>query len=342
MFRILSLAGGGLRGAFAIGLLEVLEQRISQPLSEYFDLIAGTSTGSITATALCSGMTMRQVREFYEEHSARIFHPREPYLPKNPLRTIYPLVRKIVQRRGQNTDNFFQSRYCPYSLTSAMEEGFGERTLRDARQCRLVVPTVNLSKGVTAVLRTPHLPMEHESLDWRLADVIVASSAAPTYFPHKRMPDGNDYVDGGLWAIDPGVVALAEAVKITELCCRTADSPFDLQEVSMLSIGTGQATYSLAPPDGDAGMLFWGQHIANVMSVSQVQGAQLPLKIVLGDRYRQIDFPLEDPSWTLDNVRMAAQLFDLGHQRGTEVFESIREAFLNEPTSPYSPYVATT
>jgi patatin-like phospholipase/acyl hydrolase len=257
VFRILSLAGVRLRGAFAIGLLEELERRTARPLWEYFDLIAGTSTGSITAAALCCGVTMREIREFYESHSARIFHPRAPYSPKNPLRAIYPLIRKILQRRGQNPDNFFRSRYCPHSLTGAMEEGFGEVTLRDAKLCRLIVPTVNLTEGVTAVLRTPHLPIEYDSFVWRLVDVIVASSAAPTYFPHKRMRDGNDYVDGGLWAIDPGVVALAEAVKITDQCCRKVDAPFDLQDVSMLSIGTGQATYSLAPPEGDAGMLFW-------------------------------------------------------------------------------------
>ncbi len=340
MFRILSLAGGGLRGAFAIGFLEALERRLNHPLGEYFDLIAGTSTGSITATALCSGMAMREVREFYEKHSAKIFHPREPYSPRNFIRAMYPLIRGIVRRRGQNLDNFFQSRYCPHSLTKAMEEGFGNMTLRDATRCRLIIPTVNLSDGVTAVLRTPHLPIEHPSLDWRLVDVIVASSAAPTYFPHKRMPDGNDYVDGGLWAIDPGVVALAEAVKITEQCCREADSPLDLQEVSMLSLGTGQATYSLAPPQGDAGMLYWSQHFANVMSISQVQAAHLPLTIVLGDRYRQIDFPLENPGWTLDNIGMTDELFKLGHQQGADTFESLQDAFFSTTTRPYTQYAA--
>lgn len=338
MFRILCLAGGGLRGAFAIGLLEEFERRSEHPLCAYFDLVAGTSTGSITASAICAGLTMRQIREFYEKHAARIFHPRDPYAPRNKLKVVYPLVRRLGKRRGQDPDAFFQSRYCPHSLTAALEAGFGERTLRDAKRCRLIVPTVNLTDGVTAVLRTPHLPIDTPTFDWRLVDVIVASSAAPTYFPHKRMPDGNDYVDGGLWAIDPGVVALAEAVRITEQCCRTEDHAFDLNDVSMLSIGTGQATYSLAPPEGDAGMLFWSRHIANVMSVSQVQGAQLPLHIVLGDRYQQIDFPLEEPSWTLDNIAMTAELFELGRQRGAELYESLEERFLAEVTRTYEPY----
>ena len=108
----------------------------------------------------------------------------------------------------------------------------------------------------------------------------------------------------------------------------------------MLSIGTGQTTYSLAPPAGDAGMLYWSRHIANVMSVSQVQGAQLPLKIVLGDRYVQVDFPLHDPTWTLDNVSMTDELFALGRQREAQVFEELRDPFFTETASPYRPFGA--
>jgi hypothetical protein len=74
------------------------------------------------------------------------------------------------------------------------------------------------------------------------------------------------------------------------------------------------------------------------MSVSQVQGSQLPLQMVLGDRYRQIDFPLEDHTWTLDNIRMTDELFALGHQRGAELCESLREDFLHETTQPYSQF----
>lgn len=340
MFRILSLVGGGLRGAFAIGLLAELERRLPQPLWMYFDLVAGTSTGAITASALSCGLTAQELEEFYDRHSAAIFHPRDPYRPPQYLRPIYPLLRHLLARRGRNLDHFFQSRYCPFRLTSAMEEGFGTRTMRMADKCRLVVPTVNLTDGVTSVFRTPHLPIESESYNYRVVDVIVASAAAPTYFPHKRMPDGKDYADGGLWAIDPGVVALSESVAIMEHCCRRIDAAFDLQDVAMLSLGTGQATYSLSPPGEDAGLLFWGQHVADVMGISQVQGTQLPLRIVLGDRYRQVDFPLQDPSWTLDNAQVTRRIFELGHQYGTQHADELIDRFFRETTQPYTPYSA--
>lgn len=338
MFRILSLAGGGLRGAFAIGLLAEIEKRLEHPIGEYFDLIAGTSTGSITACALCHGMTASQIEDFYNDYSAKIFKPRDPYTPKTPYRPVYALIKKLLAKRKTNLDHFFQSRYCPFSLNDALEMGFGDARLADLRKSRLLVPTVNLTDGRTRVFRTPHLPRQSETEGWRVVDVIVASAAAPTYFPHKKMPDGKAYADGGLWAIDPGFAALSEAVRITEQCRRPDDAPFKIQDVWMLSLGTGQSTYSLSPPDADAGMLFWGQHVAEVMSISQIQGTQLPLQFVLENRYQQVDFELTDPNWTLDNVNATHELFELGHQQGELAFERLKADFFSQQTQPYAPY----
>ena len=336
MFRILALAGGGLRGAFAIGVLAELEKRLDAPLSEYFDLIAGTSTGSITASALCCGMSAADVETFYTKHSEAIFHARDPYVPKARYRWIYPTARKLLGRRAKmNLDHFFQSRYCPFRLTESMEDGFGDQRMRDADRCRLIVPAVNLTDGVTAVFRTPHLPIERPEYDYRIADIIVAAAAAPTYFPHKTLPDGKDYADGGLWAIDPGVVALSEAARILAEGKPETDDGLDLSQVEMLSIGTGQSTYSLTPPGGDAGMLFWSRHVAEVMSISQVQGTQLPLSIVLGKRYHHLNFPLSDSSWTLDNTAATKPLFAEGHRVGGEVFERLAPRFFAERTEKY-------
>src|SRR6056297_1184525 len=324
MFRILALAGGGLRGAFAIGVLAELEKRLDAPLADYFDLIAGTSTGSITASALCCGMSAADVEAFYNKHTKQIFHAREPFVPPRRYRWIYPTVRTLLRRRfGLNLDHFFQSRYCPFHLTASMEDGFGDQRMRDADRCRLIVPTVNLTDGVTAVFRTPHLPIHGSEYDYRIADIIVAAAAAPTYFPHKTLPDGKDYADGGLWAIDPGVVALSEAARVRAVNRPSDEEASDLSEIEMLSIGTGQSTYSLAPPGADAGMLFWSRHVAEVMSITQVQGTQLPLKIVLGNRYHHLNFLLTDSSWTLDNMAAMGPLFAEGHRVGREVFERL-------------------
>ena len=54
-FRILGLDGGGVKGIIAAKMLANIEKRIYKPLNEYFDLIVGTSTGSIVAAAIATG-----------------------------------------------------------------------------------------------------------------------------------------------------------------------------------------------------------------------------------------------------------------------------------------------
>ena len=352
MFRILAMAGGGLRGAFAIGFLEAIERRLGGSLWDHFDLIAGTSTGAITASALCRGTTAKEMRAFYEKHAAAIFHPRPPRTPKRAFAPLYPLARNYVQKRiGRNLDHFFGSRYCPDSLEASMVEGFADETMSDARCCRLIIPAVNLTDGVTCIFRSPHLSRPREEYRWKIKDVILAATAAPTYFPHKVMPDGKDYADGGLWAIDPGVVAISEAARIRR--CQTEESPagaargpsgevwpspeqaaFDSTDIHLLSLGTGKASYSLAAPGSDAGMLFWSKHVADVMSISQVQGTELPLKIFLGDRYRPYNFELRDPSWSMDNVDMIDELFAIGNESGDQAFGELEATYFATKVEP--------
>ncbi len=343
MFRILSLAGGGLRGAYGIGFLCELEAQLDGPLTDYFDLIAGTSTGGITAAALSYGITAHDMQVFYENHGSKIFSPRPKMRAPHVGQLFYPLVRRFVDwRTRQNLDDFFQARYCPGMLEASMLEGFGSQTLADVRKCRLIIPSVNLTDGVTCVFRTPHLPTKRPEYDWKISDIIVSATAAPTFFPHKTMPDGKAYVDGGLWANDPGLVAMAETARIIRckdgMC--SADYfgvAFDSSQIHMLSIGTGQSAHSLSPPGAEAGVMYWAKHAAELMHLLQVQGAQFPLKVALGSRYHQFDFDIKKKSWKLDNVDMIDELFELGREDGRKQFDSLKDSFFTGKTTPYEP-----
>lgn len=343
MFRILSLAGGGLRGAYAIGFLCELEENIDGSLSDYFDLITGTSTGGITAAALSYGISAKDMRVFYEKNGSEIFRPR----PKKKISTLsqclYPLARKLVNwKMSQNLDHFFRSRYCSNMLEESMREGFGDDSMASVRKCRLLIPAVNLTDGITCVFRTPHLPVDRVEYDWKISDIIVSTTAAPTYFPHKTMPDGKSYVDGGLWANDPGLVAMAETARILRCedgsCSnRSHGEAFDSGQIQMLSLGTGQNSHSLSPPGADAGVLYWAKRVVEVMSLLQVQGAQFPLKVALGDRYHHYDFKIKNKEWSLDNVEMIDELFELGREDGKKHYESLKDTFFSKKTTPYKP-----
>jgi patatin-like phospholipase/acyl hydrolase len=342
IFQILTFDGGGIRGAFGTALIKAFEEKLGRPIADYFDLVAGTSTGAILGSGVAYGMSGKQLVDFYTNYGEAIFSPREPYRPKSWVKTIYPLVKYIFNKRtgGGKIDDFFRARFCPHALKHSFVKGFGETRLEDILKSRLLISTVNLSKGQTYVFRTPHLPTVVEDRHLTIVDVLLAATAAPTYFPHKIMPDGDAYCDGALWAIDPAILAIAEAFKIRQHCTRPkCDPEYDTSTIRVLSIGAGSATYSLSPPGSDAGALYWAPRVAEVMTTSQVQGMQSPLEYLLGDRYQKINFELPDNTWALDSTNRVPELFDLGRKAGEKHFDRVAEQFFVRPKAQeYVPF----
>lgn len=339
-FQILSLIGGGIRGAFVTSFLYELEQKLGRRISESFDLIAGTSTGGIIAASLAAGMTAEQVHDFYVRYGSQIFTPRPMYRAKGYMRLFYPTVNWIFKRRtGGELDAFLRARYCPDALYRSFDEGFKNATLSDVDFTRLIIPTVNLTKGAPHIFRSAHVVEGVPDQDVLISDMLVAATAAPTYFPHKTIK-GEAFADGGLWAADPSMFAIAEAMRIRRDCRRESCDPhFDIDDVQLLSVGTGQANYSLTPPGSDAGMIYWAQHVADVMGTAQVQGVHQPLKFWLGDRYAHVNFQM-DKKWPLDGVENIPQLFAVGKRRANEEFDRIDEHFFSHQRQQFQPYTA--
>ncbi|MEM8734508.1 MAG: CBASS cGAMP-activated phospholipase [Planctomycetota bacterium] len=337
-FQILSLIGGGIRGAFVVAYLRELEQRTGKAITDSFDLIAGTSTGGIVAAGLALGMTTDELFDFYTNHGAKIFSPREPYRAKGLMRILFPLAAAIFRRRtGGNLDAAFRARFCPFQLQEAFDIAFGDRTLKDVQKTRLIIPTVNLTDGEPHVFRSCHEPKAVHDQDIKISDVVIAATAAPTYFPHCQI-QGKDYVDGGIWSNDPSMLGFAEAVRIQHLNeHETRSCAHRVDDVHLLSIGTGKAQYSLAPPGPDAGLLYWAPRVAEVMGTSQTQGIHLPLKFLLEERYEHVNFRMQE-RWPLDAIEHIPDLFATGRQRAEQTFRTIEEKFLDHHATPFTPY----
>ena len=111
-FQILSLIGGGIRGAFTTAFLTRLEEKLGRRIADSFDLIAGTSTGGIIAAGLAAGKTAAEMHDFYVRYGARIFTPRPRYKAKGYMRLFYPSVNWVFSRRtGGHLDDFLRSKY---------------------------------------------------------------------------------------------------------------------------------------------------------------------------------------------------------------------------------------
>ena len=336
-FQILSLIGGGIRGAFVTSYLRELEQKLGKPIAESFDLIAGTSTGGIIAAGLALGRSAEQMHDFYRVHGASIFTEREPYRAKSMYRLVYPMVNWIFRKRtGGELDTAFRARYCPHALEKAFAEGFALNTLGDIECTRLIMPAVNLTKGEPHVFRSTHLPRALVDKDIKIADAVIATTAAPTYFPHRQIGD-SAYVDGGVWSADPSMLAVAEAIRIQQFLKQLdPGAPIVTNEIHLLSVGTGISNYSLTPPGGDAGLLFWASRIADLMGMAQSQGVHLPLKFFLGDRYRHVNFKMTE-KWGLDDVEHIPDLFEMGVKRADETFDIINEEFFQHEAPCFVP-----
>lgn len=249
---ILSLDGGGVRGAFSIGVLEVIEEKLKlrnpgETLASYFDFVAGTSTGAIIAAAIGSlGFSAKELRSFYLEDSKKIFRKRNSLLS-----AVLPS---------------FDSR----PLRKKLGAEFGERTLGEADAatgfgivCRRVdVPSTwffhNHPAGMQIFSSGPQSFSRGriQGHDVRLVEVVRASTAAPFYFaPQKlKLPgvdNGGIFIDGALTGFNsPALKALKFVSEIPKW--GMIDQP-----IGIVSIGTGSLTRAPADePVSFSGKLF--------------------------------------------------------------------------------------
>src|SRR4051812_18889555 len=78
--KLLAIDGGGIRGVLALEILKRVEDMLKAKsgnadfrLAQYFDYIAGTSTGGIIAAGLSIGMSVDELLEFYETCGSQMF-----------------------------------------------------------------------------------------------------------------------------------------------------------------------------------------------------------------------------------------------------------------------------
>lgn len=218
-FKILSLDGGGIRGVFSAYILAKIEESIKQPIWKYFDLICGTSTGGIIALAISVGKPVSEVLKMYQDKAASIF-PEEPSWLVKWWRCLFD---DGGYYSPENLERILYEFYCVDTKVLKM---------RDAHT-RLCIPAVDLCMGHTKVYKTPHAVKKPNQVffadaELNLSEVARATSAAPFIFPSAKVKDSYA-IDGGLWANNPSLVGLVEALRIG----------VSLDEIKILSIGTG-------------------------------------------------------------------------------------------------------
>ncbi len=183
--RILALDGGGIRGAMSLGFLERIEQilreRHHRPdlrLCDYFDLIGGTSTGSIIAAGLAVGKTAGELKELYLELGGKVF--------------------------GAKKIKVWEARFKSRPLEQELEGILGDVKLGDeAIETGVCIVTKRADTGSTwPLINHPQGKFFDENRQILLRNAVRASAAAPVFFEPTTIDLGGGqvgaFIDGGV------------------------------------------------------------------------------------------------------------------------------------------------
>lgn len=216
MKKILSIDGGGIRGAFPAAFLAEIEDQVGSPLHEYFDLIAGTSTGGIIALGLGLGFPACEILEFYESEGPKIFSQDQSG------------IKAKTKKWGRSIRHIFKGpKYDSSSLESALTEIFQGRKLGESHT-RLFIPSWHRSTAGLYIFKTAHDPRLKTDYKVLAKDVAIATASAPTYFKEHVTADGVGLIDGGIWANNPTGFAVVEGI---------ASLGWPAEDIRVLSIG---------------------------------------------------------------------------------------------------------
>ncbi|XP_051207816.1 patatin-like protein 2 [Lolium perenne] len=240
---VLSIDGGGVRGIIPGTILAFLEEKLQEldgpevRLADYFDVIAGTSTGGLVTAMLTAPnaqgrplFAAKDINDFYLKHCPKIF----PAVYGGPL----GLLRSI---RGPKYDGQY--------LHSVVKDLLGKTTVSQALQ-NIVIPTFDI-KLLQPTIFSRYDALNDVSKNALLSDVCISTSAAPTYLPghhfETKDKDGKirafNLIDGGVAANNPTMLAMTHVSK--QILLGNKDffpiKPADFGRFMVLSLGTGSA-----------------------------------------------------------------------------------------------------
>jgi patatin-like phospholipase/acyl hydrolase len=264
-YRIVSIDGGGIRGLITTILLQRI---VETPGLEHFlksiDLIAGTSTGGLLALGIADGLDLAQIRDLYVKKGPKIFD--DSWLDD---------LVDLGKLRGAD--------YNIKPLRKELKKLFGDANLGQLAKHVLITAFDLDNEDPNPEKRTWKPKLFHNfsgpnsDRASSAVDVGLYTSAAPTYFPSV---DG--YIDGGVFAINPAMCALAQTQDI-----RYSPTP-QISDVFLLSLGTGTSLQYISGMSHDWGYMQWIKPLINLMFDGTAGIADYQSSQILRNRYHRL------------------------------------------------------
>ena len=241
--KLLALDGGGIRGVITLEVLAKIESELQQKLgrgddfllADYFDYVAGTSTGAIIATLVALGYSVDDIRAFYIKSGSEMFHK-----------------ARLWER--------FKTKFRDDKLAKMLTDIIGADTLFGSDKLRSLLMIVLRNATTDSPWPLSNNPKAKYNLagatgrnaELKLWQLVRASTAAPTYFPPEVIHVGDKefvFVDGGVTmynnpAFQLFLMATSEPYR---LCWETG-----VDKMLIVSVGTGasaNANSNLSPEE---------------------------------------------------------------------------------------------
>jgi patatin-like phospholipase/acyl hydrolase len=228
------------------------------------DLIAGTSTGGLLALGLATGLDLQRIRDLYENRGQAIFDD--------------SWLDNLV-----DLGTIIGAQYGIQNLTRELRRILGQTTLGQLRK-RVLIAAFDLDNEASDPARRTWKPKLFHNFPGPDSDssllaykVGLYTAAAPTYFPSA---DG--YIDGGVYASNPSMCALAQSQD-----SRFAGQP-SLSDVVLLSLGTGTSLTYVQGRNLNWGYAQWAKALVNLMLDGTAGIADYQCKQILGQRYHRL------------------------------------------------------
>lgn len=299
-FRVLCLDGGGIRGVMPARILQKVEQQLGSPLKNHFDLIAGTSTGSILAAGLALEKSPEELLNLYMDNGLRIFPYQGLFSPQR-----LPLILKY----GISAPKFSDE-----GLETVLREQFGDKIFSEIRTApeggtdylKVLIPSYDTQSRNPVIFKS----WSHDRwyADVPVWEVCLCSASAPTFFPaHQIIRDEQEYslIDGGVCANNPVSCALAEAIKLLRQSSNQSAAGV-IDQIKIISIGTGDPAFSIPWEQVRGwGLIQWGLHIADVFMDAPPDVHRYIAEQIIGNEsnYIRLQLPLKESLLAIDDAR---------------------------------------
>lgn len=300
-----------MKGLVSVMVLERIEELLkfytkdrNAAIADYFDLVGGTSTGSIIAALLlCPDKEGRpryaakDILELYTKHGKEIFTKKKLY----PINTVFGL---------------FGSRYSNKKFAKLLDMYLGELTIKELLKESLYTSYDTYSRQAVFFSTVSQRRKQFEN--YKVKDVVLASTAAPTFFPPMHIGEKsgqrNCYIDGGIVANNPALCLMVESLKIPQ--------HENICDTWMLSVGSvSSPTFYSYKEAKRWGFLGWSLPLLNILMDGSEETAQYEVDKIFkachaGDKYLRVDLKTERPIPDMDcaDCKSVMELISFGQE----------------------------